>query len=263
MRAGLIMDEKTTILQKVKRIFRRSHDLDGELPLLRPDHYVEPRMSFFRPWARRDAAINNLQSGFTQLTELMGAIRNNLERQGERHDELVSHLSYLPKVIDLIPETSRVQSETLRAIHQQLETQNGNQRQLASILERISQTSGDQRKILDALRERMTMLDEHDQIIADNLSGFGAAMQNVSRNSQTSAQILEQLRNNMVQRDGEMEKVLKTHNTRFMALLGITLFVSLAALASVVFVGYVVMSHPAASPASHLSPTTQATTQAN
>jgi predicted XRE-type DNA-binding protein len=165
----------------------------------------------------------------------MGAIKDHLEAQGQRHDQLISHLSHLPKVMDLIPETSRVQSETLKAIHQQLEQQNISQRQLANILERISQTGGDQRKILDSLRERMDMLNEHDQVIADNLTGFGAAMQSVSRNSQTSAQVLEQLRDNMARRDDQIETILKSYNSRFIILLSVVSFFAIGAFLSVIY----------------------------
>jgi hypothetical protein len=246
------MDEQSGFLNKIKRIFRRQPDIHSDLPLLQGDQPPAPaddptgngqrtlapttsRVSIFRPWARRDAAISNLQSGFVQLNGLMGAIKDHLEAQGQRHDQLISHLSHLPKVMDLIPETSRVQSETLKAIHQQLEQQNISQRQLANILERISQTGGDQRKILDSLRERMDMLNEHDQVIADNLTGFGAAMQSVSRNSQTSAQVLEQLRDNMARRDDQIETILKSYNSRFIILLSVVSFFAIGAFLSVIY----------------------------
>src|SRR5206468_11228136 len=138
------------------------------------------KTSVFRFWRRKpDPAVANLQRTFGHLTDMMVSIRDHLDRQGQRNDELLAHLSHLPRVMDLLPETSRVQAETLKAIHQHLEGQNLAQRQLGNILERISQTGGDQRKILEALKDRMEVLNEHDSVIADNLTGFGAAMATV------------------------------------------------------------------------------------
>jgi hypothetical protein len=88
---------------------------------------IEPvqatRSTFLRPWARRDQAITHLQEGFNTLTELMSAVRDGLERQGQRQDELIGYLAHLPQAIQSIPEANRVQGETLKAIHQQLTAQ--------------------------------------------------------------------------------------------------------------------------------------------
>src|SRR5689334_8508289 len=37
------------------------------------------RSTFLRPWAKRDAAIVQLQEGFSALTGLMGAVKDSLE----------------------------------------------------------------------------------------------------------------------------------------------------------------------------------------
>ena len=56
----------------------------------------EPRSTFLRPWAKRDAAIEQLQSGVGALADLMTGIKDNLERTAKRQDELVQYLSHLP-----------------------------------------------------------------------------------------------------------------------------------------------------------------------
>ena len=47
------------------------------------------RSTFLRPWAKRDNAIGQLQDGFNALTGLMGAVKDSLDKQNQRQDELV------------------------------------------------------------------------------------------------------------------------------------------------------------------------------
>src|SRR5437667_211048 len=72
---------------------------------------LDTRTTFLRPWAKRDAAIHQLQEGFVTLTDLMGAIRDNLEKQNSRQDELLGALSQLPQVLQTLPENSCVHTE--------------------------------------------------------------------------------------------------------------------------------------------------------
>ena len=67
----------------------------------------------------------------------MTAIKDNLNDQGRRQDELLGYLSHLPQAIQSIPESNRLQGETLRAIHARLEQQNDQQQTLADILNKI------------------------------------------------------------------------------------------------------------------------------
>ena len=228
---------------KIGTWFKRGN---SDLPLM--DHPSEDgnghttsiatRSTFLRPWAKRDQAIANLQDGFNTLTGLMGSIRDNLDRQNTRQEELLGLLAKLPESLEGIPEASRVQSETLKAIHTQLATQNGNALKLGEILDRISTASNENRRTLEALDERFESLSEHDAAISQNLSSVGAAMQDVSKNSATSAEVLMSVRDNMSSRDAELERILHRQGTRFTTMLAVAIFLSIAALIACSVIGY-------------------------
>src|SRR5207244_12413938 len=120
-----------------------------------------------RPGAQRDAAIQHLQEGFTTLTDLMGAIRDNLEQQNRRQDELLGALQQLPQVLQSIPESNRMHGETLSAIRQQIEGQGAQSERLGEILGKIGQTTGEQKEMVDDLRGRVEELRTTDTSIAD------------------------------------------------------------------------------------------------
>jgi chromosome segregation ATPase len=248
------MDDSTQgLMSKLGNWFKRA-PRPGNGELLNPDNGAtslgngDNRGSLLRPWAKRDQAIANLQGGFSTLTDLMVAIKDNLNDQGRRQDELLRYLSHLPNALQSIPESNRLQGETLRAIHGRLEQQSEQQAVIAEILSKMNESGTEQQKTAEAVRERVETIAEHDRSISDNLSSVGAAMQTVSRNSVASAQVLEQLRDNINNRDGQLERVLSKQATRFTTMLAIAIFLSVAALVAVSIVGYQVMNRGATSP---------------
>ena len=202
------MSDQQTIFARVGNWFRKG-TRDGDLPLANDSTGLEPRSTFLRPWGGQKVAIQRLQESFETLTDLMGTIRENLDRQSKRQDELLAYMSHLPAALESLPETSRAHSETLKAIHTQLEQQNSQQEKLSEILEKMSESGGSQRETLNEVRERLESVRETDEAISANLNSLGAALQNVSHNSTTGAHVLEQMRDRIDTRDGQLEQILQ------------------------------------------------------
>ena len=203
-----------------------------------PSQVIEPRGTFLRPWAKRDAAIENLQGGINAIGDLMNGIRNHLEQQSRRQDELLGYLSHLPAALEQLPESNRVQAETLKAIHEQMKGQLDQQGKLGEILERISQADGQSVKALDTLQEHVDQLRRHDEAVAQNLSHVGDAMEGLGKNTAASAQVLQQLRDNAASRDGEIGRILQQQTSRFTTLLVVATLLLVAALVGVAALGY-------------------------
>jgi hypothetical protein len=208
---------------------------------LRPNTSIEPRSTFLRPWAKRDAAIENVHNGLSALADLMGTIRDNLEKQSGRQEELLKYLSHLPDALASLPEGTRIQGETLTAMRSQIEQQNAHQSKLAEILDRIAQADAEQGNTLKALDQNMSTLREHDRAISENLSNVGSAMQSVSTSSHTTSQVLQQMRDNQAARDGELERILQRQGNRFTTMMAVAIFLSIAALSAVVVMGWLML----------------------
>ncbi len=228
-----------TLFTRIGNIFRRKH-ASGELPIVSDttQHSIETRSTFLRPWARRDQAIENLQNGFNTLTDLMAGIKENLESSAERQNQILEYLAHFPKAVNASSESQKVHGETLKAIHMQLASSNIQQEKLSEILDRLSETSAESRHTVDELRDRMEHMRATDAVIAENLNSVGSAMQAVSQHSSTSTQVLTQLRDQLDSRDGQLEQALYRQGTRFTALLSVAIFISMAALISVLIIGF-------------------------
>lgn len=236
------MAEQQSFFTRIGRWFRGESTTQTLIDDNPSDGAIEPvqaaRSTFLRPWSKRDQAISQLQEGFQTLTDLMGTIRDHLEKQSVRQDELLGYLSHLPEALRQIPEAQRSHSEALHAIHQHMVQHSTQQKQLSDVLDRICEASANHQKALDVLNNRVEDIDRHDQAIVDNLRNVGAAMESVSRNSTTSTQVLEHLRENLNSRDGQIERILMKQNARFTWMLAVAIFLSVAALVTVIVMGY-------------------------
>jgi len=247
----MVMSTSTSFISRIGRVFKRSTDGVADGPdgaivrQVNPDGSTSDtpsRLSFLRPWARRDARLESMQQGFANLTTVLTSVRDNLETQNRKQEELLSQLSRLPELLAVLPDSARVQEETLRAIHETMENQNGQTKKLGEVIDRIHQSDGKQREHLDAIRERVETLHQHDETIAANLSGVSGALQSVSSTSHESAKVLEGLRESLDGRDARVEQLLTKQSTRFFALMVASIVLSVSALIAMGVMAYLLLA---------------------
>ena len=245
------MPETDTFLNRIGRLFKRpvkpngDGDSDHEMADSTPAVSVETNPATIIPWRKNSAAIANLQTGFQSLAQLMDEIRQSMANQSRRQDELIGYLSSLPKLLETIPENGRLHAETLKAIHTQLQRNGDHQETLGEILEKLTEAGGDQKDLLEGLRERVETLNHQDKAMADSLGNVSASLEQSTRHSAAGTQVLESLRENLRSRDGDLEKVLQRQNARFTTLLTVAIAISVAALIAVGIVGYMILHNAA------------------
>jgi hypothetical protein len=204
---------------------------------------IEPRSTFLRPFTRRpDPNIEQLRSAVGALGELMTGIKDSLENNAKRQDEMLQYLSHLPQALQQLPESARVQGEALRAIQLRMERQSSEQERLAEILEKINEADLANGRTLEGLQQRVDTLTQHDKAIAENLNEVGEAMQSLGRHSETSTLVLKQMREDTTTRNGELERILHKQGSRFTTMLAVAIFLSIAALAAVGVIGYLLLN---------------------
>ena len=196
--------------------------------------------SFLRPWAKRDQALQGLSEGFNTLTDLMGSIRDNLETQQEKQNELLDHLKHLPETLKAIPEAQRGHTETLRTLHRQLESQSGQQERLGDILQEIGRSGVAQKESIDELQARMEKVRETDAQVSESLGSVGRAIGDFGRSNTASTAVLEKMQAAMDRRNDELEKVLAKQGSRFAWLMALAVAICFLALAAAGFAAYMV-----------------------
>jgi chromosome segregation ATPase len=224
------MVNNPSVLSRISHWFKPAQDATP-LPLeSAPDsEQTIPVTTYLKPWAKRDAALSQLQEGFVALTDLMSAVKASLDRQSQRHDQLLRILQHLPEALRAIPENARTQTETLKVVGEQLQRHNLHYHRIADALETASHSVADQKQALDALNDRVETISRHDQSLADNMRSVSSAMEGVSQNTQASAHVLDQLNNHSRQRDLDLQSLLHRQSNRVTVMLGVALLLSVAA----------------------------------
>jgi hypothetical protein len=228
------MSESQGFFGRVSRWFRQRFGAQEDLPLLygetETSTAIARRPLFGFPWQRKEEDLTVLQTGLASMTALMTSLRQYLDQQNARHDELLTYLSQLSQALQAIPDAGRMQSETLRVLHQQIAYQNAQHKQLSETLRKVSESSGTQREVVELLRDRVEILYKNDQQIADTIGGMGGAITLVSQQSQTNTMVLERVRDNLVTRDGDLEKAIRREQQKTRVTLYIVGASALAAL---------------------------------
>ncbi|MGA2498160.1 MAG: hypothetical protein ABSH20_10485 [Tepidisphaeraceae bacterium] len=220
----------------------------GDLPLQKMANELAPmgqresrRLLFFRPFAKRDAAIAGLQQGFSSLAELINSIRDNLERQGRRQDEMISYLSHLPELMHSLPDSQRVQSEALRTIGQQLQQHNQHQTRLAEVMAKASQSYDDQRLVLENINGRVESVLEHNDRMAQNLRQVSSTVENMGRNGDSGVHVLRQLQENIQRQDESVQDIFQRQNSRLTFLSIAAMACSMMAMLAIIVIGIILL----------------------
>ena len=234
------MSKQVTMIDRVSRWFRQRFMPQDDLPLLYGQTQTpgERVRRFGFPWrsSQSDGDLSVLQSGLTSMTTLMTSLRHYLDQQSARHDELLNYLSQLSSALQAIPDASRVQGETLRVLHQQIAYQNAQHKLVAEMLRKMTESTGTQHEIVELLRDRVETLYKNDQQIAQTIEGMGSAITVVTQNSQTNTMVLDRLRDNLVTRDGDLERSIRRQNRWIISTLLVAIFMSFTAIVVVIIV---------------------------
>lgn len=199
---------------------------------------VKRRFSLFRPFAKRDEAIGALRQGVGALAGLMDSVRENLEKQGRRQDEMLLYLSSLPRILESLPETQRAQGDAILDISRQLRQQVEQHERLTEVLGRLATSHGDHQRFLEMLHGRVAEVGQVNERIADHMRQVGASLEGVGKTAEGSAHVLQQIRQTMAERDQSLERVIRRQNARFTALLVVAIVLSVAAIGAAAFVGW-------------------------
>lgn len=215
-----------SLLTSLRSWFSRPVD---EPPLARLEQSTRSTSpGMFRPFQRSSGG--GAGDSLAPLTDVLVSVREAVDRQAHRHEELMTYLSHLPKALELIPENAKLQAEALAAIRQHLENQGTQARQMSTILDKVGQAAVDQRRILDSVRQRLDSLAENDQKVAEHFSSFSSALVSSNDTTRIAGELLKNLEANIRTRDESLERILSIHQRRHTWMLAAAITLSTAAL---------------------------------
>ncbi|MEM9416707.1 MAG: hypothetical protein AAGA29_14700 [Planctomycetota bacterium] len=171
----------------------------------------------------REAVINELRQGYTELVDTMAAVRTHMADQAQRSDRIIEVIEQLPEVMRSIPESNHRQNETLAGLTQSLQTQNHSTQELTRALGGLADATRQQEQSLagmhDRLNNTLSQTEAVNHEMAAGIDKVTGAIEGVHEDQRTGREVLAEIA-------GQSQRQQK----HLMAMTGITSAVAIAAL---------------------------------
>ncbi len=103
----------------------------------------------------KPASMHEIKQGYGEVIQTMASLRQHLDEQSQRSDQMLRMMDGLPELLRSIPEQTRVQTQLLRAIASQLDSQNTTNGHLTEAIQSLSKAADKQDHTLGQVREHL------------------------------------------------------------------------------------------------------------
>lgn len=229
--------------------FRKGAEPGGNNPMLDPmsqeemhrrgeeadaGHEAPERPGPLARWARRDQAIQQLQEGYEKVTRVMEDIQTHLAQQGERSERLCSALEQIAKAMAETPQIARQQAQTLDQIAAQIEVGNARAQQLAEIVNELPRATRSQTETLSGINRQLEISNEQGIVASQTIDKLGTTLKTIGEATQTHGEIIREMSVRAAEQGKQMNELIAQQSRRFMWVFGVTIFMTLAAIAAAV-----------------------------
>lgn len=186
---------------------------------------------------RKNQRLDHLEDGYGEVVDLMYSVRERLDEQSDRSDQLMEILGRLPEAIDALPETNRNQARMLEALQTHLDRQDRQATTLNKSLSDLAQATDHQGQVMSVIQRQIEMNHKSDQ---EMLRGFGAmssTLERLNESSQMSTETLERVTKQGRSSDEKLTKLMKTNTRNMTVLMAATWGLAIAAIGSAIWVG--------------------------
>jgi len=150
----------------------------------------------------REAVVNELRRGYSDLVDTMHSVRQHMEDQSRRSDRLMEVIETLPGVLQSIPESAKQQNKMMEGLTESLRVQNRSTGELTKALSGLAEATRQQEqslsKMQDRLNDRLSRDEDAQQAMISGIDQMTSAVQGVTRDQHegrtTIAQVAEQSR---------------------------------------------------------------------
>jgi len=185
-------------------------------------------------WARRDQAIQQLQEGYERVTKVMEDIQAHLVQQGERSERICGALEQIAKAMVEAPQIARQQAQTLDHIAGQIEAGNARAQQLADIVSELPKVTRSQTETLSGINRQLEISNEQGIVTSQTMDRLGTTLRTMGETTQAHGEIIREMSVRAVEQGRQLTDLIAQQSRRFMLVFGVTVFMTLAAIAAAI-----------------------------
>jgi hypothetical protein len=185
-------------------------------------------------WSKRDQTLAKLQEGYEKVTQVVEAVQNHLAEQGQRTERICVALEQLARSTSDLPDASRQQVETLRAIAGHMETTNARTHQLADTMSEFPKVARLQSETLSGIKRQLDMTNEQNLLTSQTMDKLGTAISSLGEFNSAQTHVLRDMNSSTVQQNELLTKMIAKQSRRFLMLFIVTVVLATAAVAAAI-----------------------------
>ncbi|MEE9405314.1 MAG: hypothetical protein V3V20_10495 [Algisphaera sp.] len=194
---------------------------------------IEVDLTRVKPNSRQDRelTIQQLKQGYGEVVETMKSVRNHLDQQAGRNEQMLDLMKGIPEVLKSIPESNQRQTEMLSVIQQNLERQNETAGHLTKAIVSLASASEKQGTTLEGINERMHAEDVSRQKLNATVASLDNTMGGVQDSSTATRESMHAMTEQSRMNDERMRDMYQRSQRTTLLMVILCLAVVLGALA--------------------------------
>lgn len=210
----------------------------------------------------REAAIQRLEEGYTQVLDTMQSLRQHMEAQAQRSDKLISMMEGIPEVLRSIPETNKRQTEVLQAMQGHIESQSKTTNQLSTALTDLAGVTERQQTALTEFQKQMDASRASTESLRDSLGILSETMETMTDASKSNVDAVNAIAAQSRSNQDRTESLYKKAQRQSTIMSSVSWAMALAALAVSGYVAVMVTKVADRQPLADQTPPAQVQPQA-
>jgi len=167
---------------------------------------------FHWPGGNRSASLRRLERGYDGLGEVTDSIRRHLEAQDHRSRQMADTLAQLARTVAELPGLANAQREQLGTLVEQHESSNARLARWESTVEKIPELAEAQRAALQTVGTQFEAARQTHERMVQSTNEFTGAVRSMERSYGRSTEVLKEMHQSAVVRDGRLADLLAEHN---------------------------------------------------
>jgi len=169
--------------------------------------------------------IEKLQAGFERLIDQLHGINEHLDRQATQHEELMSRIEQLPKLLESFPAVVENQKRTAEQLIERLKTAAARDNQFIDAVEKIPTETAKQTDALVNIDHQLAAAADTDVQMTESFNNFNETLDRLNRSTASQTDSIFQMSKTFATSDRYLKYLMSRQNKRFMWIFMIALTV--------------------------------------
>ena len=182
----------------------------------------------------KERSLEMVQQGLTELVGQLGGINDNLSKQINQHEQLMSHIRDLPDILNALPQAVQSQSEAVNALIEQLNSQDSKQEKFIETINKIPTETGKQTSAIQNVSHQLSAATEIDVQMAEGFNKFKMSIDNLDKTASAQTDGIVEMTKTFQTSDGYLKELVTKQNKRFMWIFITSIAVSTISIAALI-----------------------------